>query len=315
MNKIFDHNPVMLKEVIATLAPKERELHLDCTFGAGGYTRGILNAGADVIAVDRDPTAEKYAEPLRAEFSNRFRFVNSNFANISNYFDKQRLFNGIVLDLGVSSMQLDQAERGFSFMHEGELDMRMGRDGKSAKDFVNNAPEQEIARVIYEYGDEIASRRIARSIVDARETKEITTTTQLAEIVRKAIGHRPGKIDTATKTFQAIRIWVNDEIEEIEGFLANASSLLTIGGKIVIVTFHSLEDKIAKDYLTKNSAKKTAKSKYAHLSPSHVIKPEDSSIYQLLHKKPLVPTDDEVRCNPRSRSAKLRSAIKIAEGV
>ena len=310
---MMDHTPVMLKEVIENLSPKNGELHLDCTFGAGGYTKAILEAGANVVAIDRDPSSEKYAIPLKVEFPNQFQFVNSTFSNTSKYFDKHRLFDGIVLDLGVSSMQLDQAARGFSFMYEGELDMRMGQDGKSAKDFVNHTPEEELARVIYEYGDEIASRRIARSIVTARETKEITTTTQLAEIVRKAIGHRPGKIDTATKTFQAIRIWVNDEMEEIETFLSHASSMLTIGGRIVIVTFHSLEDKIAKEYLTKHSAKKIAKSKYAHLSPSHVETAAESSIYRLLHKKPLIPTDSEVRRNPRSRSAKLRSAIKIAE--
>ncbi len=311
----MDHTPVMLQEVIENLSPKTGELHLDCTFGAGGYTKAMLETGASVIAIDRDPSAKKYADPLKAEFGDQFTFVNSTFADTGKYADKNRLFDGIVLDLGVSSMQLDQAERGFSFMHAGELDMRMGQDGKSAKDFVNNAPEEELARVIYEYGDEIASRRIARSIVAVREKEEIATTTQLAEIVRKAIGHRPGKIDTATKTFQAIRIWVNDEMEEIETFLSKASSMLTLGGRLVIVTFHSLEDKIAKEYLTKNSSKKVAKSKYAHLSPSHVASKEEISIYKILHRKPLVPTDAEVRRNPRCRSAKLRSAIKIAEGL
>jgi 16S rRNA (cytosine1402-N4)-methyltransferase len=313
MSAILDHNPVMLEEVMAKLAPKAGELHLDCTFGAGGYTKSILNAGAAVVSIDRDPSAKKYADLLKDQFPDHFTFVNTTFANTSNYFDKNRLFDGIVLDLGVSSMQLDQAARGFSFMHAGILDMRMGQDGKSAKDFVNNAPEEEIARVIYEYGDEVASRKIARSIVAVREKEEICTTTHLAEIVRKAIGHRPGKIDTATKAFQAIRIWVNDEMEEIEAFLAKASSMLNIGGRLVIVTFHSLEDKIAKEYLTKNSAKKVAKSKYAHLSPSHVAVSENFSVYKLLDKKPLVPTNLEVRQNPRSRSAKLRSAIKIAE--
>ena len=313
MNDVLDHTPVMLKEVIENLSPKAGELYLDCTFGAGGYTKAILESGADVIAVDRDPSAKKYADLLQVQFSNQFTFVNSTFADTAKYIDRKRLFDGIVLDLGVSSMQLDQAERGFSFMYEGELDMRMGQDGKSAKDFINNATEEELARVIYEYGDEIASRRIARSIVEKRETHEITTTTQLAEIVRKAIGHRAGKIDTATKTFQAIRIWVNDEMEEIEDFLSQAASMLNIGGRIVIVTFHSLEDKIAKEYFTKNSAKKVAQSKYAHLSPSHVVKPEESMIYRIVHKKPLIPTDAEVRRNPRSRSAKLRSAIKISE--
>jgi 16S rRNA (cytosine1402-N4)-methyltransferase len=309
----MDHTPVMLKEVIENLAPKVGEVYLDCTFGAGGYTKAILERGADVVAVDRDPSTKKYADLLQVQFSNHLTFVNSTFSDTTKYFDQKRLFDGIVLDLGVSSMQLDQAERGFSFMYEGDLDMRMGQDGKSAKDFINNTPEEELARVIYEYGDEIASRRIARSIVEKREAHEITTTTQLAEIVRKAIGHRAGKIDTATKTFQAIRIWVNDEMTEIEIFLSRASSMLKIGGRIVIVTFHSLEDKIAKEYFAKNSAKKVAKSKYAHLSPSHVVVTEEAVIYRILHRKPLITSDAEIRVNPRSRSAKLRSAIKIAE--
>lgn len=308
----LDHIPVMLAEVIDNLAPKAGEVHLDCTFGAGGYTKAILEKGASVVAIDRDSTAHKYAKTLEDQFGDKFRFINSNFASTKNYFDGRR-FSGIVLDLGVSSMQLDQAERGFSFMYDGVLDMRMGRDGKSAKDFVNNASEEEIARVIYEYGDEVASRRIARFIIDFRVKEPIETTTQLASIVRKAIGHRPGKIDTATKTFQAIRIWVNDEMEELREFLNQAASMLEIGGRLVVVTFHSLEDKIAKDYFASHSAKKVAKSKYAHLSPSHVDIKEDGVIYELPYKKPLVPTSAEIARNPRSRSAKLRSAIKIAE--
>lgn len=306
----MDHTPVMLKEVIENLDPKAGELHLDCTFGAGGYTKAILEKGAKVIAIDRDPSAKKYADSLREEFADRFKFINSTFSDNIKYFDKDKLFDGIVLDLGVSSMQLDQPERGFSFMHEGLLDMRMGQNGKSAKDFVNQAEEEDLANTIYKYGDEIASRRIAKAIVNARVSKEISTTVELADIVRKAIGHRGGKIDPATKTFQAIRIWVNDEMEEIENFLSHAESMLKIGGRLVVVTFHSLEDKIIKEYLVGNTAKKVAKSKYAHLSALYT-KEDDNSIYQLMHKKPLVPTDTEVRANPRSRSAKLRSAFKI----
>ena len=303
----MDHNPVLLTEVIEALNPKMGELHLDCTFGAGGYTKAILERGADVVAVDRDPDAKRYADNLIMDYPDQLKFVNSTFASAEEYFDKEKLFDGIVLDLGVSSMQLDQPERGFSFMYEGELDMRMGQDGKSAKDFVNNAPEEELANVIYKYGDEIASRRIARAIVNARETQKIETTTQLAEIVRKSIGHRAGKIDPATKTFQAIRIWVNDELEEIENFLDKAASMLTIGGRIVVVTVHSLEDKIIKEYFKDNVAKKVARSKYAKV-------PEDEMLtYKLLYKKPLTPSDREVKANPRSRSAKLRAAIKIKE--
>jgi 16S rRNA (cytosine1402-N4)-methyltransferase len=190
-------------------------------------------------------------------------------------------------------------------MRDGDLDMRMGNHGLSAKDFVNGAKEEELARVIYEYGDEPASRKIARSIVLARVEKPINTTFELANIVRRAIGRPPGKIDLATKTFQAIRIYVNGELDALERFLEKSSSILLEGGRIVVVTFHSLEDRIVKQYFTKNTAKKVARSKYSKL-------PEDTgATYQLLHKKPLVPSDGEVRINPRSRSAKLRAAIKI----
>lgn len=303
------HIPVMLKEVVEILDPKKGELYLDCTFGAGGYTRAILNAGAEVVAIDRDPGVKQYADALYLEFPLELKFVNSTFANTKEYFDSAKPFDGIVLDLGVSSMQLDQAARGFSFMYEGELDMRMGQYGKSAKDLVNHATEEELANIIFKYGDEIASRRIARAIANARVTQEITTTLELAEIVRKAIGHRGGKIDPATKTFQAIRIWVNDELTEIEEFLEQVEGMLKVGGKLIVVTFHSLEDKIIKEYLSQNTAKKVARSKYSHLSK---LPSEDQGfcLYDLLNKKPLVPSDAEVKANPRSRSAKLRSAIK-----
>jgi 16S rRNA (cytosine1402-N4)-methyltransferase len=292
----------MLKEVIESLSPKAGEIHLDCTFGAGGYAKAILEKGAKLIAIDRDPTVTRFTENLASEYGKNFEFININFADIE---EDQLKVNGIVLDLGVSSMQLDTAERGFSFMRDGDLDMRMGNHGLSAKDFVNGAKEEELARVIYEYGDEPASRKIARSIVLARVEKPINTTFELANIVRRAIGRPPGKIDLATKTFQAIRIYVNGELDALERFLEKSSSILLEGGRIVVVTFHSLEDRIVKQYFTKNTAKKVARSKYSKL-------PEDTgATYQLLHKKPLVPSDGEVRINPRSRSAKLRAAIKI----
>jgi 16S rRNA (cytosine1402-N4)-methyltransferase len=298
----MSHTPVMLKEVIESLSPKAGEVHLDCTFGAGGYSKAILEKDAKLIAIDRDPNVIKFAEKLASEYDKNFEFININFADLD---ESQLKVNGIVLDLGVSSMQLDTAERGFSFMRDGDLDMRMGNHGLSAKDFVNNAKEEELARVIYEYGDEPASRKIARSIVLARVEKPISTTFELANIVRRAIGRPPGKIDLATKTFQAIRIYVNGELDALERFLEKSESLLLENGRIVVVTFHSLEDRIVKQYFAKNTAKKVARSKYSKL-------PEDTgATYKLLYKKPLVPSDQEVRINPRSRSAKLRAAIKI----
>jgi 16S rRNA (cytosine1402-N4)-methyltransferase len=280
-------------------------VYLDCTFGAGGYGRAILEKGAKLIAVDRDPSVAKFAEILSTEYGKNFEFINSNFADIDL---KQSSIDGIVLDLGVSSMQLDTAERGFSFMRDGDLDMRMDSEGLSAKDFINSAKEEEIARVIYEYGDEPASRKIAKYIVFARLEKPINTTFELASIVRRAIGRAPGKIDLATKTFQAIRIFVNGELEALERFLEKASQLLSTNGRIVVVTFHSLEDRIVKRYFTENTAKKVARSKYSR-------EPEDlSATYKLLYKKPLITSNEEIRRNPRSRSAKLRAAIKIAVG-
>lgn len=304
----MDHIPVMLREVMDSLAPESGKTYLDCTFGAGGYSRAILERGAKVVAVDRDPSVKQYADKLSEEFLGALKFVNTDFANIDGYSEGRR-FDGVVLDLGVSSMQLDRPERGFSFMHEGDLDMRMGSYGKSAKDFIANASEEELANIIFEYGDENASRRIARAIVRAREESSIETTTELAQIVRKAIGHRPGKIDTATKTFQAIRIWVNDEMGQLKSFLSKVESILSIGGRLVVVTFHSLEDKIVKEYLVMNSPKKIARSKYAKDLP------ESFEIYKILTKKPIETGDEEIRKNPRSRSAKLRAAIKIREAA
>lgn len=300
----MSHVPVLLNEVIEALGPKPGEIHMDCTFGAGGYSKSILNKGTSLIAVDRDPSVSKYVDELEKEYPGKIKFINCNFADIS---EEEFELDGIVLDLGVSSMQLDTPERGFSFTHDGDLDMRMGNDGKSAKDFINNAKEEEIANIIYEYGDEPSSRKIARRIVEARGRAPINTTFELADIVRRAINRKPGKIDLATKTFQAIRIWVNEELDSLTRFLDKALSLLKIGGRIVIVTFHSLEDRIVKNYFKQYISKRVARSKYS----KEPLNPNDK--YKLLYKKPLIPTDEEVRENPRARSAKLRAAIKIAE--
>lgn len=296
------HIPVLLKEAMEALSPKANEVHVDCTFGAGGYSKAILESGASLIAIDQDPSAEKYATDLKLKYPGSFSFHHGNFANIKNILGDQKV-DGLVLDLGVSSMQLDQAERGFSFMRDAALDMRMSSEGKTAADFVNEAEESELARVIFEYGDERASRKIARFIVEARGIEPIMTTSRLAEIVRKAIVFRPGKIDFATKTFQAIRIWINDEMGALERFLSQAEGLLNNGGRLVIVTFHSLEDRIVKRYLQERTDKRVARSKYA--API-----ESSAPFELLFKKALSPTEAEVRQNPRSRSAKIRAAIR-----
>lgn len=303
----MDHIPVMLKEAMALLSPKNGGIYIDGTFGAGGYSRSILENGAlKVIAIDRDPSVQKYADILVKEYPGKIELHTMNFADCNTILNGATV-DGIVLDLGVSSMQLDQRERGFSFMRDSSLDMRMSSSGKTAADFINSTNEDEIAKVIYEYGDERASRKIAKFIIEERKISSITTTTRLAEIVRRAVGHRNSKIDTATKTFQAIRIWVNDEMGALEKFLANAEHLLNANGKLVIITFHSLEDRIVKRYIQEKTDKKVARSKY---STKEIV---SSSPYKLIVKKALKPTDEEISHNYRARSAKLRAVIKTGE--
>lgn len=296
------HIPVMLDEVIQYLAPKKGETHVDCTFGAGGYSKAILKHDVNVIAIDQDPSTEMHYQTLRSQYPTQLEFVNDNFSNITHLLQGKKV-DGLVLDLGVSSMQLDQADRGFSFMRDGPLDMRMSANGLSAADIINNTSEEELANIIFEYGDERASRKIAKLIVEARSIDPITTTSQFAEIVRKAIGFRPSKIDTSTKTFQAIRICVNDELGSLTRFLDQAENVLNRNGRLVIVTFHSLEDRIVKRYLQNKSEKHVARSKYAEPIIS-------TATYVLPTRKTVQPHEKEVKLNPRARSAKLRVAIK-----
>jgi len=301
-----DHIPVLLKEAMDALSPCAGKIYVDCTFGAGGYSKAILDSGAKLIAIDQDPLAQKYATPLKLEYSSTFSFHQGNFADIKSILGGAKV-DGLVLDLGVSSMQLDQAERGFSFMRDAALDMRMSSSGSTAADFVNETEESELARVIFEYGDERASRKIAKFIVEEREREPIMTTARLAGIVRRAVGFRPGKIDFATKTFQAIRIWVNDEMGALERFLSQAEDMLNDKGRLVVVTFHSLEDRIVKRYLQERTDKRVARSKYA--TPL-----QSNAPFELLLKKALKPTDAEIKQNPRSRSAKIRAAVRTYNG-
>ncbi len=302
------HIPVMLNEVKSILSPKSGGMYLDCTFGFGGYTKMILEEpNCSVVAIDRDPNVEPYAKELIYNYPNRIRFIISDFARSIGQLGTLK-FDGVVMDLGVSSMQLDSANRGFSFTHDGPLDMRMSTEGISAADFINNAEEEEIANVIYKYGDETYSRRIAKKIVEQRKLAPITNTARLADIVRTSIGYRKGKIDSATKTFQAIRIHVNDELGQLETFLSSIRKILAPNGKVVIVSFHSLEDRIIKNFFKENSAKLVARSKYAAQA---VVNPNEW--LKVLTKKPLTPTRDEVIVNPRSRSAKLRAGQNIGD--
>lgn len=301
------HCSVLLNEVLEHIALKDNGRYLDCTFGAGGYTKAILQkANCSVTALDQDPTVEKFASVVKSEFGERFEFIQTNFADAKEKLNGKK-FDGIVLDLGISSMQVDTAARGFSFMHDGPLDMRMGNHGISAKEFIASASEEEIADVIYKYGEEVQSRQIASNIIKMRALGPIETTLQLADIVRSAMHYRKSKIDPATKTFQAIRIYINKELESIERFLNDAKGMLNPGGRILVVSFHSLEDVIVKAFFKENSIKKVARSKYS----KQPIEIEEVKWLKLITKKPIVPSREEVISNPRSRSARLRVAENI----
>ena len=296
------HIPVMLKEVLASLQPKSGEIYVDATFGYGGYSQAILEAAAcKVIALDRDPNVRIRANEFKNMYGERFEFRIGQFGNFADLVPER--IGGAVFDIGVSSMQLDNAERGFSFAKEAELDMRMSCEGESAKDIVNFYSEKEIADILYQYGEERKSRQIAAKIVEQRRRKKIETTTELAEIVYSVIHKKPGEIDPATRTFQALRIAVNDELGELERGLKGATARLVSGGRLVVVDFHSLEDRIVKNYMKENGGKKVRISKYA---PELV--PDDSVFSEV--SKVIASSAEECRENPRARSAKLRYAVR-----
>ena len=303
------HIPVMINEVLDTLAPQSGKTYVDCTFGNGGYTRAILEAtDCSCISIDQDPTVKAKADELKKEFGNRFTFVEGKFGDVEQLIKKTSTKNidGIVFDIGVSSMQLDDADRGFSFNKEAILDMRMSKSGISAKDLVNELDEVELANIIYKYGEERKSRFVARAIVEARAEKEIETTTELANIVDKAIFGKAGKTHPATKTFQALRIETNKELEQLENGLQGATNLLAKDGKLVVVTFHSLEDRIVKNFMKDNSVKTgSGTSRYL---PVIEEKTEDKAFSRI--SKAIKPSKSEILSNKRSRSAKLRVAIK-----
>ncbi len=297
------HVPVLLDEVIAGLAPGEGEIHVDGTFGAGGYTKAILNTGARVFAFDRDPDAIREGSGLADESGGRLTLVPERFSRMRQALAARGVseVDGVTLDIGVSSMQLDRAERGFSFQSDGPLDMRMSREGQSAADFVNQADEEEIADVLYHYGEEPKSRRVARAIVAARP---IERTGQLADVVRKALGHHPGmKKDPATRTFQAIRIHLNEEMQELEGGLEAAEQVLKPGGRLAVVTFHSLEDRIVKRFLRARSGSIPAGSRHLPAQRDKGPAPTFEAV-----AKAVRPGEAELKANPRARSATLRVA-------
>ncbi|MDD1520588.1 16S rRNA (cytosine(1402)-N(4))-methyltransferase RsmH [Bradyrhizobium sp. WBAH42] len=299
------HIPVLGREAIAHLAPREGGVYVDATFGAGGYSRAILEVpGTRLIAIDRDRTAIAGGAELVERSAGRLTLVEDRFSNLAEVCAAQGV-DGVVMDVGVSSMQLDQAGRGFSFRLDGPLDMRMGQAGPTAADVVARASEGDLADIIYLFGEERHSRRIARAIVADRQETPFTTTRALADLVGRVVRSKPGDIHPATRTFQALRIFVNEELEELQTALAAAERVLRPGGRLVVVSFHSLEDRIVKNFLSERS--KTGGGS-RHLPEVAQVAPS----FQLLTRRPVVAGEDEVAHNPRARSAKLRAAERTA---
>ena len=302
------HLPVLLDEVVDALAPAPGETHVDGTFGAGGYSKAILDKGAArVFAFDRDPEAIQYGETLAADCGGRLTLVPDRFSRMRQALAARGVdqVDGVTLDIGVSSMQLDQAERGFSFQADGPLDMRMGGDGPSAADFLNQADEAEIADVLFHYGEEPKARRVARAIVAARP---IERTGELAEVVRRALGHHKGmKRDPATRTFQAIRIRVNEELAELEGGLEAAEQVLSAGGRLAVVTFHSLEDRIVKRFLKSRSGALPSGSRHLPAAADTGPRPTFEAVAKAIRA-----SEAELKANPRARSATLRAARRTS---
>ena len=307
------HIPVMLAEVLAALGPCDGETYLDATFGAGGYTSAILEAArCNVVALDRDPSAIIAGAAIAARFPGRLRIVEARFGDMERA--AGGLLHGIVFDLGVSSMQLDEAERGFSFQADGPLDMRMGQAGgalsedagPSAADVVNSAPDGLLADILYQLGEERRSRAIASAIVRRRAEKPFERTKELADLIAAVPGtRRPDGKHPATRAFQALRIWVNDELGELARGLSAAERMLMPGGRLVVVTFHSLEDRLVKRFMADRSGKTAGVSRHM---PSDGAKREPS--FRLVNSKPLSPSQGETTANSRSRSARLRCAVR-----
>ncbi|WP_333610979.1 16S rRNA (cytosine(1402)-N(4))-methyltransferase RsmH [Brevundimonas bullata] len=302
------HAPVLLAEVLEALNPQPGDVVIDATFGAGGYTRAILDRGAQVIGLDRDPTVQPHADAVAAAYPGQFQLIRTPFSGLSEAFAEsgKAQLDGAVFDIGVSSMQLDQAERGFSFMRDGPLDMRMGDTGPTAADIVNTWDHGPLAHIFKQYGDERQSGRVATAILRRRVEQPFSRTLDLAEVVEKALGGRRGApIHPATRVFQALRIAVNDELGELERGLEAVEATLAPGGRLVVVTFHSLEDRIVKAFMTERTGNAPGGSRHAPVAVE-LRKPS----FDLMFKGAREAGEAELAANPRARSAKLRAAIR-----
>ena len=298
------HFPVMLPEVLKALNPQKGKLYVDATFGNGGYSEALLQAAdCRLIALDRDPSVRQRAEELSSLYGKRFEFRAGCFGNFAILVPEE--IDGAVFDIGVSSMQLDEASRGFSFSKDAPLDMRMSQSGVSAADLVNTLKEEELADLIYQYGEERKSRAIARKIIEARKLSPIQTTKELAQLIYSVIRPTPNTIDPATRTFQALRIAVNHELDELKNGLEGATKRLKTNGRLVVVDFHSLEDRIVKNYFKEKSGKTAHVSRYLPQNQQNLTPAVFGEC-----SKVILPSAEEVAQNPRSRSAKMRFGIK-----
>lgn len=305
------HVPVMVSEVLAALAPRDGGIYVDGTFGGGGYSAAILDAApCQVWGIDRDPAAVDRGRALARRYPGRLGIILGRFGEMDRLLAAEGVdsVDGVALDLGVSSQQIDDPARGFSFMREGPLDMRMGPDGPSAADVVNEASERDLADIIHAYGEERHARRIARAIVEARQRAPITRTLELADIVRRVVPRSPDGLDPATRTFQALRIYVNDELGELRDGLAAAEIVLRPRGRLAVVSFHSLEDRAVKDFLRQRSGAGVGISRHVPTA----VAPPPAPTFSLLERGAIKPSTAEGAANPRARSARLRKAERTS---
>ena len=308
----YSHIPVLRDEAVEMLAPRDGAVYLDGTFGGGGYARAILDSAAcTLIAIDRDPAAVARAQEFTKNYPDRFVICEGRISILKEMLEAREItgLDGPVFYLGVSSYQIDDPSRGFSFRQDGPLNMQMGSSGRNAAQIVNLCPESELADILYEYGDEKASRRIAKVIVERRKVQKFETTSDLAGVIRSVVRPDKSGIDPATRSFQALRIAVNEELSDIEAALTQAASMLRPGGRLVVVSFHSLEDRIVKKFFATACGRAPAASRH---DPAGFAKPAAAD-FRLLTKSAVGPGEAEARANPRARSAKLRAMEKLGE--